>query len=163
MGRPKLHHTEDDVPCKDTARHIMKKTASGLVKETRKTTANDKTYQKGSISVPSKKCRNAECRPSAYSSSSPLHFKTLRITLARVEDIEGRPKSLHAEVLQEKGVGDELQRVEVTLRWVKHVAHALEDIILHGVSEPSDALLKKKSHKELYYQASLDIVPLSTM
>ncbi|KIJ58106.1 hypothetical protein HYDPIDRAFT_34493 [Hydnomerulius pinastri MD-312] len=99
----------------------------------------------------------------AHSPSLSSCLGTLCSTLEQVEDMEKHIRSVHAQVLQEKGVGHELQTVEVTAQRVKHVAHAIEDILLHGASESTGALLNKQVHKELHYQNSPDIAPLSSM
>ncbi|KIJ15238.1 hypothetical protein PAXINDRAFT_155801 [Paxillus involutus ATCC 200175] len=136
MGQPKLYHTQVD---KQRAMQGYRKTyyeknRQRISERNKKNTARDKERSCRHAVIDRKECLNA--LPSKSSPLSPLkkvlNGRASPRTLEQVEDMEKHIRSVHTQVLQEKGVGHELRTVEVTVQRVKHVAHAIEDILLHG-------------------------------
>ncbi|KIK77962.1 hypothetical protein PAXRUDRAFT_165273 [Paxillus rubicundulus Ve08.2h10] len=86
-------------------------------------------------------------------------IKQLQVTLQKVEEVRLTVGSLHTSVLQAKGVGSELQAVEVTSHRVTNIIHALEEVIIHGVTNLEN-LMNMYSRGELLYQCTPDIIPI---
>ncbi|KAF8833245.1 hypothetical protein BDN67DRAFT_986156, partial [Paxillus ammoniavirescens] len=169
MGRPKLYHTEDDKQCAMRGYHktyyekqtgtdsdVQERLRAPPSSSAQKTPKNQVSLRqsttvreiKAVLMVLIENSRSSFLDHFIFNlvhSPSPSScFKTLNITLKQVENMAEDISSLHAEVLQERGVGLEVQRVEVTSHRLREVIHALEDILLHSGSEPPEALLRRQ-------------------